>query len=169
MTSPSLTITIFPDKFWSIVSVESKSQHSDDKADWRYVPTHLCQSVRQVLPAERCRLDAEVVKPLGGKSHAFRRTLAIGFRRHAYLKDLDISHVQTRINRCLGWSKDLEGSFSHYTRDFMNYLTKRLPVDESLLEYVFRGAKAKSKDAPGVKNFLNANVRKQKKKQSSSS
>ena len=126
------------ESYWSLVSTQSKSQFDPEIADWRYVPTHLCQKVKPLLPILRHKLDEEIISPLGGKSHSFRRTVALAIRQRAELLKVPLDSIQQRINQVLGWSMATDKSFQHYTRDAFQYVSRKFPVSEELLEFVFR-------------------------------
>ena len=138
LTSEALTIEVNNESYWSLVFTQSKSQFDPEMADWRYVPTHLCLKVKPLLPIPRHKLDEEIISPLGGKSHSFRRTVALAIRQRADLLKVPIDAIQQRINQILGWSMATDKSFQHYTRDSFQFVSRRFPVSEELLEFVFR-------------------------------
>ena len=139
ISSESLCISELPNMAgMTIVSTESKSAFNPDTADWRYVPSHIANPVKNMLPLPRWKLDQNIVRCLTGKSHSFRRTAALTIRIQAEKLGIKIPSIQDRINRCLGWQISTDSSFKHYTKDFMNFMGSSLPVSEDLLEYVFR-------------------------------
>ena len=141
LTTNSLEFNISHTSTWSFLSTSSKSQHGDTCRDWRCIPTDIAIAAKNRLPMPRWQLEDLVVKRLGGHSHAFRRTVAIAIRRRADAMGVKIPSIQERINKVLGWSADHDKSFLHYTRDSLNFAGRILPVDERLLEFVFRHAR----------------------------
>ena len=143
-TSEALSIEVDEANYWSFVSTQSKSQFDPNTADWRYVPTHLCKKIKPMLPLDRQKLDSSIVSHLGGKSHSFRRTVALAIRQRADQLKTPIVSIQHKINQVLGWSMATDKSFKHYTRDAFTFASRRFPVSEELLEFVFRKEPAPS-------------------------
>jgi len=138
ITSEALSIVLDERSYWSLVFTQSKSQFDPDTADWRYVPTHLCKKIKPMLPLDRQKLDSSIVSHLGGKSHSFRRTVALAIRQRADQLKTPLDSIQPKINQVLGWSMATDKSFKHYTRDAFTFASRRFPVSEELLEFVFR-------------------------------
>ena len=153
LTSEALAIEVNNESYWSLVFTQSKSQFDPEVADWRYVPTHLCLKVKPLLPIPRHKLDEEIISPLGGKSHSFRRTVALAIRQRADLLKVPIDAIQQRINQVLGWSMATDKSFQHYTRDSFQFVSRKFPVSEELLEFVFRKSHLREK-SKSYKNVM---------------
>ena len=110
-----------------------------------------------MLPIDRQKLDSSIVSHLGGKSHSFRRTVALAIRQRADQLKIPLDSIQPKINQVLGWSMATDKSFKHYTRDAFTFASRRFPVSEELLEFVFR------KESPSFSATNEAKVRKVRK------